>query len=78
MTSEGPIFKRLHQTSAVLQWIGICLPVQGSWVQSLVGEDPTCLRVSKACAPQLLSPCAATTEARVPTACALQQENPLR
>ena len=28
-------------TSLVVQWIKICLPMQGTWVQSLVGEDPT-------------------------------------
>ena len=28
-------------TSLVVQWIKICLPVQGTWVQSLVREDPT-------------------------------------
>ena len=31
---------------------------------------------SRACEPQLLSPHAATTEARAPRACALQQEKP--
>ena len=29
-------------TSLVGQWLRICLPVQGKWVQSLVQEDPTC------------------------------------
>ena len=27
--------------SLVVQWLRICLPVQGTWVQSLVLEDPT-------------------------------------
>ena len=31
---------------------------------------------SRACEPQLLRPCATTTEAHTPTACALQQEKP--
>ena len=35
-------------------------------------------RSNQACAPQLLSPCAATTEAHVPRAGALQQEKPLQ
>ena len=26
------------ETSLVVQWLRICLPVQGMWVQSLVGE----------------------------------------
>lgn len=29
-------------TSLVVQRSRICLPMQGTWVQSLVGEDPTC------------------------------------
>ena len=45
--------------------------MQGTWVQSLVQDNPTCLG---ACAPQLLSQSASTAEASVPRACALQQE----
>ena len=29
-------------TSLVMQWLGICLPMQGTWVRALVWEDPTC------------------------------------
>ena len=29
------------------QWLRICLPMQGTWVQSLVQEDSTCLRATK-------------------------------
>ena len=39
-------------TSLVAQWLRICLPVQRTWVQSLVREDPTCHGATK---PQLLS-----------------------
>ena len=28
--------------SLVAQWLRICLPMQGTWVQALVWEDPTC------------------------------------
>ena len=35
------------RTSLVVQWLRIHLPMQGTWVQSLVWEDPTCLRVTK-------------------------------
>ena len=28
--------------SPVAQWLRICLPMQGTWVQALVREDPTC------------------------------------
>ena len=34
--------KTLLRTSLVVQWIRICLPMQGTWVRSLVWEDPTC------------------------------------
>ena len=34
-------------TSLVVQWVGICLPMQGSWVPSLVWENPTCLEATK-------------------------------
>ena len=70
----------MRGTSLVAQWLRICLPMQGTRVRALVWEDPTrrgatkprllSLR-SRAHEPQLLSPCATTTEAR-----ALQQEKP--
>ena len=69
--------------------------MQGTRVQALVQEDPTCHGATKpvhhsywacalepanhnywACEPQLLSLRATTTEARAPTAHALQQEKP--
>ena len=28
--------------SLVAQWLGVCLPMQGTWVRALVQEDPTC------------------------------------
>ena len=37
----------LLRTSLEVQWIRICLPTQGTWVQSLVWEDSTCLRAMK-------------------------------
>ena len=58
------------------QWLRIHLPMQGTWVQALVWEDPTCRRATKPRVPQLLSLCATTTESRMPRACALQQEKP--
>ena len=77
-------------TSLVAQWLRIHLPMQGTWVQALVQEDPTCHRATKPCAPQLLSlrsrarepqllnPQAATTEACAPRVRAPQQEKPLQ
>ena len=46
----------ISRTSQVVQWLRIGLPVQGTWAQSLVLEDPTCYRTTKPCVPQLLSP----------------------
>ena len=72
----------------VVQWFRIRLPVQGTWIQSLVWEDshmpqsnysgaPQLLSLhSRAHEPQLLSPHAITTEACVPRACVPQQQKP--
>ena len=46
--------KNILGTSLVAQWLRICLPMQGTWVQSLVGKIPH--------ATEQLSPCATTTE----------------
>ena len=32
------------RTSLVIQWLGICLPMQGPRVRSLVREESTCCR----------------------------------
>ena len=40
-------FKIPLGTSLVAQWLRICLSMQGTWVQSLVWEDPTCRRATK-------------------------------
>ena len=34
-------------TSLVVQWLRICLPMQGTWVRALVWEDPTCRGATK-------------------------------
>ena len=33
--------------SLIVPWLRICLPMQGTWVQFLVREDPTCCRATK-------------------------------
>ena len=50
-------------TSLAAQWLRICLPMQGTWVQALVQEDPICRGATKpashncwACVLQLLKP----------------------
>ena len=52
-----------NRTSLVVQWLRIHLPMQGTWVRSLVQEDSTCCQASKpplSCDLHLLSPRAAT------------------
>ena len=39
--------KRQPGTSLVVQWLRIRLPMQGTWVRSLVQEDPTCRGATK-------------------------------
>ena len=81
--------KNIHiGTSLVVQWLRIRLPVQGTRVQALVREDPTCHEATKpmyhnywGCALEptshnYWSPHATTTEAHAPTAGAPQQEKP--
>ena len=67
----GHVFRNIStRTSLVVQWLRICLPIQGTRVWSLVLEDPACHRAAKpahhsywACALELPT---ATTEARKP------------
>ena len=70
-------------TSLVVQWLRICLPMQGPQVWSLVWEDPTCCGATKpvclcptACAPQekpaQWEDCALQAESSPP--CSLQVE----
>jgi len=47
----------------VVQWLRICLPNQGTWVQSLVWEDFTCPGATE---PMLYSLRATSTEPQVP------------
>ena len=59
------IFKLTSWDSLVAQWIRICLPMQGTWVQSLVQGDPTC-SCTTTINPVLQSPAATSTEAHTP------------
>ena len=68
--------KKAFLASLVVQWLRICLLMQGTWVQALVWEDPTCrgatrpmshkywVCASGACAPQQERP--RQWEARTP------------
>ena len=42
-----PILKDKSRTFPVVQWLRICLPMQGTWVRSLIWEDPICWRATK-------------------------------
>ena len=75
-----PSFKKLWGASLVTQWLRICLSMQGTRVQSLVREDPTCCGATKpvrrnywTCA---LEPTSHNYWARAPRARAPQQEKP--
>ena len=46
----------------MVQWLGTCLIMQGTWVQSLVLEDPTCLTVTKPVCHNYWSPHALVTK----------------
>ena len=54
--------------SLVAQWLRICLPMQGTRVQALVWEDPTCRGATR--------PVSHNYWACASGACALQQERP--
>ena len=41
------IKKANNRASLVVQWLRICLPVQGTQVRALVCEDPTCRRATR-------------------------------
>ena len=52
------------RASLVVQWLRICLPMQGTRVRALVREDPTCRGATKP-VPQLLSLRSRAREPRV-------------
>ena len=39
---EKTIIKKTHGASLVVQWLRVCLLVQGTRVRGLIWEDPTC------------------------------------
>ena len=51
--------KQKQEASLAAHWLRLCLPLQGTRVQALVREDPTC---REARAPQLLSLCSRARE----------------
>ena len=47
ITNLNVLQERNSRTSLVVQWLRICLQMQGIWVRALVREDPTCCRATK-------------------------------
>ena len=84
------LIKNPGRTSLVVQWIRLCLPMQGILVRPLAPERSHMLWINEDHAPQLLRPCspayklqllslcAATPEAHMPRAPAPPQERPLQ
>ena len=66
--SLTPYTKINSGASPVAQWLRVCLPMQGTWVQALVWEDPTCRGATR--------PMSHNYWAGAYGACALQQERP--
>ena len=46
-TYTGFLHSQNRGDSLVAQWLRICLPMQGTWVRTLVREDPTCCGATK-------------------------------
>ena len=48
MKTVWKFFKKLKlETSLVVQWLRIHLPIRGTWVQSLLRDDYICHRATK-------------------------------
>ena len=60
--------KTMQKASLVVQGLRIRMPIQGTRIQSVVREDPTCLRATKPMSRNSSSPCS--------RACAPQQGEP--
>ena len=58
-------FNKAYRASLVAQWLRTCLPMQETWVWSLVQKDPRCLGTTRLLCRNLLSPHAAINEAHV-------------
>ena len=83
--SRESAWRQASIESIGLQWISVCLPMQGTQVQFLVWENSTCHRATKpvhhsywahhprAQEQQPLSPCATANEGWVPRACTPQE-----
>ena len=59
ITAEEQNKEKRMRASLVVQWLRICLSIQGTQVQALVREDATCCRATRpvrhsygACAPE--------------------------
>ena len=62
----------------VVQWLEMCLAMQGTWVQFLLWEDPTCCRTAKPTSQNYWAHVPHPLKPAHPRASALKQEKPLR
>ena len=73
-------YREIYWASLVAQWLRIFLPMQGHGFKPWSEKIPHAVEQLSPCTtttePVLYSPQATTTEARVPRACAPQQEKP--
>ena len=46
-SSRKQLFKDTHRTPLVVQWLRIHLPMQGTWIWSLIQKYSTCCRAAK-------------------------------
>ena len=72
------LLKNDKSRTSLWQWIRICLPVQGTWVPSLVQEDFTCCRATKLMTHNYLAHVLRLLKPVSPRARALQQEKSLQ
>ena len=63
------VLRKHYGISLLVQWLKICLPMQGTQVQFLDWKDSICRGATKACESQLLKPTGSRAHA-------LQQEKP--
>ena len=73
-----PRLKRPRGASLVVQWLRLYLPMHGTWIPSLVWEDPTCCRVAKPVPHNYWAYMLPLLKPTPPRAQALQREQPLQ
>ena len=73
---ESDMTEWLNWTEPVVQWLRIFLPMLGTWIQSLVWEDPTCHRATQPVHHSYWSPRAAMEAAPGRSPCTTRKSSP--